>query len=72
MLERRLTNVKVMNKESWIALLQATGLDENGMRTWHREFEKLSPAGHQTFLESLGIPADEIKHIRQWSKAIQK
>jgi DNA-binding transcriptional MerR regulator len=68
---QRLNSVKVMNKESWTALLRSTGLDEAGMHKWHVEFEKLSPEGHQTFLESLGIPVEEIQHIREWSKRLQ-
>jgi DNA-binding transcriptional MerR regulator len=58
-----------LDKQGWIAILEATGLDEDGMRRWHVEFERLSPEGHQEFLESLGIEADEIERIRAWSKS---
>lgn len=57
-----------MTKAHWIALLASTGLNEEGMLKWHMEFEKMSPDAHQDFLESLGIPPEEIALIRQLSK----
>jgi hypothetical protein len=51
-----------------VSLLKAAGLDEEGMKTWHIEFEKTSPEAHQDFLESIGIEKDEIISIREWSK----
>ena len=59
---------RVMTKDAWVALLQASGLDEAGMQKWHVEFEKMSPEAHQDFLESLGIDKEEIDQIRQWSQ----
>ena len=60
--------IPFLDKEGWIALLRAVGLDDEGMAKWHREFEKLSPLMHQEFLEGLGIPGEEIELIRQWSR----
>ena len=57
-----------MTKETWISILRASGLDDDGMRNWHVEFEKASPEAHQDFLESIGIEAEEIELIRGWSK----
>jgi hypothetical protein len=34
------------------------------MEQWHRLFERENPAGHQSFLEWLGLPADRISEIR--------
>ncbi|MFA5180230.1 MAG: MerR family transcriptional regulator [Syntrophales bacterium] len=59
----------VMDKESWVSLLRAAGLDDEAMEKWHREFEKLSPLLHQEFLEGLGIPGTEIEAIRTWSRS---
>lgn len=59
---------RAMNKERWVEMLRAAGLDEAGMRTWHREFEQRSPEAHQDFLESLGIGAAEIALIREHSR----
>ena len=61
--------IPFMDKDGWIALLRAVGLDEAGMMKWHQEFEKRSPLLHQEFLEGLGIACEEIVLIRQWSRA---
>jgi MerR family transcriptional regulator, thiopeptide resistance regulator len=55
----------VMDKENWVSLLRAAGLDDEAMGKWHAEFEKLSPLLHQEFLEGLGIPNTEIALIRR-------
>jgi len=60
---------RVLTKEYWVSLLKAAGLDNEGMKNWHIEFEKTSPEAHQDFLESIGIEQDEIRSIRNWSKA---
>jgi DNA-binding transcriptional MerR regulator len=57
-----------LDKAQWIAILRASGLNEEDMARWHREFERMAPAAHQAFLESLGIPADEIGRIREFSR----
>ena len=54
-----------MNKEQWIEVFRATGLDEKMMNKWHEEFEKRYPDGHEGFLEWLNVPSEEIKSIRQ-------
>lgn len=59
---------RTMNKQRWVEMLRAAGLDESGMQKWHAEFEQRSPEAHQDFLESLGIETEEIQSIRQMSK----
>ena len=59
---------KPMNKKQWIALFQELGLSEEAMRKWHRLFETQHPEAHQSFLEWLGIEAEEIGRIRQASR----
>lgn len=66
--EEVLKHSRVITKKRWVSLLRAAGLDEDDMRKWHVEFEKMSPEAHQDFLESLGIEEDEIKLIRNSSK----
>ena len=56
---------RLMDKARWVALLRAAGMDDAEMRRWHEEFERQSPEAHQDFLESLGIPAAEIRRIRR-------
>ncbi len=55
---------EAMNKTRWIELFRAIGLDDEAMADWHRAFEASYPNGHQSFLEWLDIPAEEIKAIR--------
>jgi DNA-binding transcriptional MerR regulator len=66
---RAISKVRVMDKESWIRLLQSAGVDQASRDKWHAEFERLSPEGHRDFLESLGIPGEEIAVIRKLSRA---
>ncbi len=59
-----------MTKAQWVAILASTGLDEAGMDRWHMAFEKMSPEAHQDFLESLGIPPEEVDSIRAFSRQL--
>jgi len=63
-----LRSSKVMNKEQWVKILKASGMDDEDMHQWHIEFEKDLPKAHTDFLESLGIDKNEIKKIKAWSK----
>jgi len=58
----------LLNKEQWVALMRATGLNDDDMERWHKEFEKMSGAAHEEFLISLGIPPKEVQEIRAWSR----
>lgn len=55
---------EAMNKDNWALLFREIGLDDETMLMWHRAFETRFPEGHQSFLEWLQIPADEIGRIR--------
>ncbi len=59
---------RIVTKEKWVTMLQAAGLDEEGMKNWHIEFEKNAPEAHQDFLESIGLTESEIATIRELSK----
>jgi MerR family transcriptional regulator, thiopeptide resistance regulator len=60
-----LRRVRIINIDTWIALLNSMGFDEMTMHQWHNEFEKSFPDEHQLFLESLGLSPDEIKDFRR-------
>ena len=60
---------KNMTKEKWTSVMSASGMSNEDMINWHKEFEKLQPEGHQEFLESLLIDEYEIIQIREWSKS---
>lgn len=57
-------STEVMNKDQWVELFREIGLDDETMQRWHQLFEAKYPLGHQSFLEWLGIPADDINRIR--------
>lgn len=59
---------RTLDKERWVEILRSAGLDEEAMRRWHVEFERLSPEAHGDFLESLGIKAGEVARIRSWAR----
>jgi len=55
---------KLVTVEEWVQRFRAIGLDDAAMEKWHSLFEQENPAGHQSFLEWLGLPADRISEIR--------
>jgi len=59
----------VVTKEKFTAILRASGFSEEDMRRLHTEFESSAPNEHQEFLEFLHIPQEEIRSIREWSRA---
>ncbi len=59
---------EMISKNRWVEIMRAAGLNEQDMHNWHVQFEKMEPEAHQEFLESLGIKADEIEKIREWSR----
>jgi MerR family transcriptional regulator, thiopeptide resistance regulator len=59
----------VVTKEKFVAVLRAAGFTEEEMRRLHTEFESSAPNEHQEFLEFLHIPAEEIRSIRESSRA---
>ena len=58
-----------VDKQVWVEMLQAAGMDEAAMMRWHAEFERRAPQEHQRFLLSLGIAEDEISSIRKLSRS---
>lgn len=57
-----------LNVKDWTSMFKEIGLDEAAMKKWHRVFESRHPEGHQSFLEWLGLPAQEVARIRSESK----
>jgi len=60
--------MKEVNKEQWVGMFREIGLTDEQMHQWHRVFEARHPAGHRSFLEWLGLPAQEIERIRAASR----
>ena len=61
-------NDERMTKDEWVEVFRATGLDDEGMKRWHREFESRYPLKHEAFLEWLRLPEAEITRIRKHSR----
>ncbi len=57
-----------INRNTWNALMHSTGFDDKTTRDWHAAFERISPAEHAVFLETLGFFPDEIRSIQEWSR----
>jgi DNA-binding transcriptional MerR regulator len=58
----------IVDKQAWIEMLRAAGMDESAMRIWHAEFERRAPEAHHQFLLALGISETEALCIRELSK----
>lgn len=58
-----------LDRDKWVALLRASGMGDEEMMQWHIQFEHLFPDDHQAFLDSLGIPKEEIAQIREASQS---
>ena len=57
-----------VDKQLWVDMLRAAGMNQAAMNRWHMEFERRAPDAHHEFLLSLGIPKDEVGRIRRWSQ----
>ena len=53
-----------LNKEAWVAMLRAAGMDDAAMARWHTEFERRNPQAHHDFLLGLGISENAARGIR--------
>jgi hypothetical protein len=57
-----------VNAEEWVAMFRQIGLSDAQMHHWHKLFEGGQPQAHQSFLEWLKLPPQEIQRIRSESK----
>ncbi len=58
----------IVDKEMWINMMEAAGMDESAMARWHAEFEQRASTAHKDFLMSLGIPEKDARQIQEWSR----
>jgi MerR family transcriptional regulator, thiopeptide resistance regulator len=56
-----------VDKEMFVEMLRAAGMDDEAMKQLHVAFERRAPQAHHNFLLSLGIPEPEAEKIRAWS-----
>jgi len=66
---RLLERVSDMNKDRWVKILRASGFTDEDLGRWHRDFERTDPEYHERFLVFLGLPPEEIRRIRERSRA---
>jgi len=57
------------DKELWVEMFRAAGLDDAAMMRWHSAFETSAPQDHHAFLLSLGISEEEALQIRKMSSS---
>ncbi len=57
----------MLTKQRWVEIMRASGMSDEDMNNWHRQFEKMEPETHQDFLASLSIEPGETRKIRTWS-----
>ncbi len=57
-----------VDRETWVEMLRAAGMDDAALESWHAEFEARAPGAHHAFLLSLGIEPEEAERIRGWSR----
>jgi MerR family transcriptional regulator, thiopeptide resistance regulator len=56
-----------VDKEMFVEMLRAAGMDDDDMEKLHVEFEHRAPEAHHNFLLLLGIPEKDVFTIRTWS-----
>lgn len=60
--------MKNITKEQFVAVLNEAGITDARKHRLHAAFEARHPQAHEAFLQWLGIPAGEIKAIREASR----
>ena len=60
-----------LDKDLWLSLQKACGLDEAALTRWHTEFERRAPRAHHDFLLSLGLSEKEAIQVRLMTKNVE-
>lgn len=58
-----------LDRPLWVAMLRGAGLDADGLRRWHAEFEARAPEAHDDFLRELGLGEGEVQAVRDAARA---
>ena len=58
-----------ITKDQFAAVLTEAGIADPQKQRLHAVFEQRHPEGHQAFLAWLGLPAEEIRRIRERSRS---
>jgi len=65
-------NASRLDKDLWLSLQKACGLDETALKHWHTEFERRAPRAHHDFLLSLGLSEKEAIQVRLLTKNVEE
>lgn len=60
--------MKTITKDQFVSVLNDAGISDAQKHRLHAAFEKRHPEAHQSFLEYLGIPAEQVVQIRSQSR----
>ena len=60
-----------LDKDLWLDLQKACGMDKTALRRWHVEFERRSAKGHHDFLLGLGLSEKEAIQVRMLTKSVE-
>ncbi len=64
-------NASGLDRELWLGLQKACGLDEAALKDWHLEFERRAPNAHHDFLLNLGLSEKEAIQVRMLTKSME-
>ncbi len=54
-----------VTKDQFVGVLNEAGITDEQKHRLHAAFEARHPQGHEEFLKWLGLPADQVKSIRE-------
>lgn len=57
-----------VTKHQFVSLLNEAGITDAQKHRLHQVFEQQHPEAHQAFLEWLGVPAEEVRAIREHAR----
>ncbi len=60
-----------LDRDSWLSLQRACGLDETALKRWHHEFERRSSEAHHEFLAGLGLSEKECIQVRMLTRDME-
>ena len=56
--------MKTITKDQFVAVLNDAGITDEQKHRLHAVFEARHPEAHESFLQWLALPADEVRSIR--------
>jgi MerR family transcriptional regulator, thiopeptide resistance regulator len=69
---RLLERVSIIQKDSFVGLLQSSGINDKSQWRLHNHFEKQFPEKHENFLQLLGLTPEQVRKVREWSREEQE